>query len=52
MWYTNRGKLDFSVNVYDKCLDDTLILSDAVIKLPTNVKYSVYNVPLVLETNP
>ena len=51
-WYINRGQLDFTVEVYDKCMHDTLILTDGVIDLPEKVKYSVYNSPLVLETDP
>ena len=31
---------------------DTLILTDGVIDLPDKVKYSVYNSPLVLYTDP
>ena len=50
--YQEKGYLDFTIEVYDKCIDDTLDILESVLSETDDLRYSVYNTALVLTINP
>ena len=50
--YQEKGYLDFTVEVYDKCVDDILDILESVLSETDDLQYSVYNTALVLTINP